>query len=78
MNYPKLHKSLLVLASCALIAAVVGAAFFLDIAPQAGAVVIVLALLWIGWELHRIANLATGFMEGFVEGYVEAVRAKRG
>jgi hypothetical protein len=39
-----------------LVALVIGVAFFLDVALQAGAVVALLALWWIGWELHRIAN----------------------
>jgi hypothetical protein len=34
---------------------------------------IVLSLLWIGWELHRVVNTAKEFLEGFVEGYQESM-----
>jgi hypothetical protein len=32
---------------------------------------ILVALLWIGWELHRIAQLAMNFMRGYEEGYLQ-------
>jgi hypothetical protein len=37
-------------------------------------VVIAVALLWIGWELHRIAQLAVNFMRGFEDGYFQRKR----
>ncbi len=76
MNYSKLHKSLLFIALCVVAGIVIGAAFLFDIAFQVGAVVAILALLWVGWELHRLATLAKDFMEGFVEGYLESIHAK--
>lgn len=30
--------------------------------------IITAALLWIGWELHRIAEFAMNFVNGFEEG----------
>jgi len=56
MGYRTLHKFLLSLVIFVVIAAAVGAAFILNVAVQAGLVVMLLALLWIGWELRRIAN----------------------
>ena len=29
---------------------------------------VLLALLWIGWELHRIAQLAVNYMRGYEDG----------
>jgi hypothetical protein len=29
---------------------------------------IFLALLWIGWEIHRIAQLAVNYMRGYEDG----------
>ena len=36
-------------------------------------VVIAAALLWIGWELHRLAQLAVNFMRG----YEDAILARQ-
>jgi hypothetical protein len=68
MNYQKLHKFLLALGFCIVIAVVVGASFIFDIAIQVGAVVLLLALLWIGWELHRIAQMCFNFLSGMEDG----------
>jgi hypothetical protein len=76
MTYPQLHRFLLFVVCCAAIAAAVGSAFYFGVVLQAGVVFIVFALLWIGWELHRIANLTKDFMEGFAEGCMESIRAK--
>ena len=76
MNYQRFHRFLLAFGFCATIGVAVGAAFFLDVEVQAGAVAMILALLWIGWELHRLATLVKNFMEGFVEGYLESTQAK--
>jgi hypothetical protein len=35
---------------------------------------IFVALLWIGWELHRLAQLAVNFMRGFEDGYFQRKR----
>lgn len=43
---------------------------------EIGILGVVLALLWIGWELHGLAKLGTEFLEGFVEGYMESLKAK--
>jgi hypothetical protein len=43
---------------------------------EIGILGIVGALLWIGWELRKLASLAREFMEGFVEGYMESLKAK--
>ena len=72
MNYQKLHCFLLVLVICVVIAAAVGIAFLFDVALQAGLVVMVLALLWIGWELHRLVGDIREWLIGFVEGYLES------
>lgn len=50
------------------LAAAIGAAFYFGVVLQAGVVVIALALLWIGWELHRIAQLAVNYVRGYEEG----------
>ncbi len=71
MTYQQFHRFLLIAVCCVAIAALVLAAFYFGIVLQAGVVVVALALLWIGWELHRIARLALNFMEGFEEGYLK-------
>jgi hypothetical protein len=45
---------------------------------EIGILGIVFALLWIGWEMHRMIARADEFMENFVEGYLEALRSKSG
>ena len=40
-------------------------------------IVIAFALLWIGWELHRIVQIAVNFMRGYEEGLMQAL-AERG
>ena len=37
-------------------------------------VVITLVLFWIGWELHRIAQLCVNWMRGYEEGLKERLR----
>jgi hypothetical protein len=37
---------------------------------------IVLALLWIGWELHRIAKLVAEFLLAFSEAYLEFMKPR--
>jgi hypothetical protein len=41
-------------------------------------VVIAVALLWIAWELHRLATWVKELMEGYAAGYMETMRAKGG
>ena len=53
------------------VAAAVGAVFIFDVVLQTGVVVIALALLWIAWELHRVASLAINFIGGFEESYLK-------
>jgi hypothetical protein len=38
---------------------------------EIGILGIFVVLLWIGWELHRIAQLAINFMRGFEEGHLQ-------
>ena len=41
--------------------------------------VIAAALLWIGWELHRLVNELREFLGGLGEGYEESIeKAKQG
>jgi len=37
---------------------------------------IVLALLWIGWELHRLIARADEFMEGYVNSFIKAMQMR--
>jgi hypothetical protein len=73
MTYQQFHQLLIVIACCVLVLAVVGTLFYFGIVLQAGVAVIAIALLWIGWELHRIAQLAVNFMCG----YEEAILARK-
>ena len=73
MNYERFHAVLLVLGFCAAIGAAIAAVFFFGVALQAAGVVAILVLLWIGWELHRIAQLAVNF----VRGYEDAIAARK-
>jgi hypothetical protein len=41
-----------------------------------GLVGIVLALLWIAWELHRIAKLVAEFLLAFSEAYLEFMKPR--
>jgi hypothetical protein len=56
MNYQQFHRFLFVAVCFVAIAAAVGAAFYFGIVLQAGVVVIALALIWIGWELHSLVR----------------------
>jgi hypothetical protein len=60
------------------LAVAIGAAFYFGIILQAGVVVIAIAMLWIGWELHRLGNDVREWMVGFAEGYTEAVATAEG
>ena len=71
-------RMVLALPGCVAIAAAVWALFYFGIVLQAGVVVIALALLWIGWELHSLVHDVRELMQGFLEGYQESItRAKR-
>ena len=77
MNFRKLRRFLLVLVICAVIATAVSMAFLFDVALQAGLVVVVLALLWIAWELHRIAQITVNFMRGWEDAILAREQAER-
>ena len=66
-------RIVLALPWCVGIAAAVWALAYFGIVLQAGVVVIALALLWIGWELHSLVHDVRELMQGFVEGYQESI-----
>ena len=74
MDYPKVHR---VLAGLLFLAIVVTGCVVLysfgALFPTLG-VLTVASLLWIGWELHRIATLANNIAMGFEDSYHERVR----
>jgi hypothetical protein len=72
MTYQQLHRLMLVVACCAGITGAVWTAFFFGVVLQAGIVVVVMELLWIGWELHRVASLARDFVLDYVEQDIQA------
>jgi hypothetical protein len=68
MTYQQFHRFLIIAVCCGAVVAAVGAASYFGIVLPAGVVIIAIALLWIGWELHRIAQLAVNYMRGYEDG----------
>jgi len=76
MNYRKIHQFLLfAVCSVAVISAFIGLYIF-GVLVQVSAAIIAIALLWVGWELHRLVAEIRNFMQGFVEGYKESIAGR--
>jgi hypothetical protein len=43
---------------------------------EIGILGIVGALLWIGWELHKIGGMVREFLEAFAEAYLQFMKPK--
>jgi hypothetical protein len=77
MNYRKIHQFLLV-AECSIAVICVGVGLYiLGVLVQVSTAIVALALLWVGWELHRLVTEVRNSLQGFVEGYQESIAVRR-